>query len=58
MYKRRSEMLDNLLNFGTDPDADPALFVSDLQKFLCLFHFEGTFISFFKDKKSQRSHKQ
>jgi hypothetical protein len=51
-------MLDNLLNFGTDPDADPALFVSDLQKFLCLFHFEGTFISFFKDKKSQRSHKQ
>ncbi len=26
-------------------------------KFLCLFLFEGTFILYFKDKKSQRSHK-
>ncbi len=43
-----------------DPDTDPALFVSDLKMptkinlflFLCLFLFEGTFTSFFKDKKS------
>jgi hypothetical protein len=52
-----------------DPDADPdpAIFVSDLkdaskkliflQKFFCLLLFEGTFTSFFKDKKSKRSHK-
>jgi len=53
----------------TDPDADPdpAIFVIDLQdenkkkqlkkKFFCLLLFEGTFTSFFKDKKSKRSHK-
>jgi hypothetical protein len=39
-----------------DPDADPAIFVSDLhdetKKFFCLFFFEGTFTSFYKDKKS------
>ncbi len=41
-----------------DADPDPAIFVSDLQdinKFffwLITFLFEGTFISFFKDKKS------
>jgi hypothetical protein len=40
-----------------DPDADPdpAIFVSDLQdvkKKFCLLLFEGTFTSFFKDKKS------
>jgi hypothetical protein len=51
-----------------DPDAgpDPAIFVIDLQdankkqilkKFSCLLLFEGTFTSFFKDKKSKRSHK-
>jgi hypothetical protein len=46
-----------------DPDADPdpAIFVSDLQfktsTFFCLLLFEGTFTSFFKDKKSERSHK-
>jgi hypothetical protein len=43
------------------PYPDPALFVSDLQdankKFFCLLLFEGTFTSFFKDKKSLRSHK-
>jgi hypothetical protein len=52
-----------------DPDAhpDPAIFVSDLRdvnvnqnnffvsKFFCLLLFEGTFTSFFKDKKSQNS---
>jgi hypothetical protein len=35
-------------------------FVSDLQdvkKVFCLLLFEGTFTSFFKDKKSKRSHK-
>jgi hypothetical protein len=49
-----------------DPDPDPAVFVIDLQeannklifiKFFCLLLFEGTFTSFFKDKKSKRSHK-
>jgi len=52
-----------------DPDADPdpAIFVSDLydankqqiflKKFFYLLLFEGTFTSFFKDKKSKRSHK-
>jgi hypothetical protein len=46
-------------------DPDSAVFVIDLQdankktnlrKFYLLL-FEGTFTSFFKDKKSQRSHK-
>ncbi len=52
-----------------DPDADPnpSIFIIDLQdankklyfekKFFCMVLFEGTFISFFKDKKSKRSHK-
>ncbi len=45
-----------------DPAPDPALFVSGLQDankeiIVCLFLFEGTFISFFNDKKSKRSHK-
>jgi hypothetical protein len=48
-----------------DLDLDPAVFVIDLQdankkqfkKFFCLLLFEGTFTSFFKDKKSKRSHK-
>jgi hypothetical protein len=44
-----------------DPDADPdpAIFVSDLQDInrklffsICLLVFEGTFTSFFKDKKA------
>jgi hypothetical protein len=47
-------------------DPDPAIFVIDLQdanknkfkkEFFCLLLFEGTFTSFFKDKKSKRSHK-
>jgi hypothetical protein len=43
-------------------DPDPAIFVIDLQDankklIFCLFLFEGTFTSFFKDKKSKRSHK-
>jgi hypothetical protein len=47
-----------------DPDQDPAIFVINSQqktnlkkKFFCLLLFEGTFTSFFKDKKSKRSHK-
>jgi hypothetical protein len=49
-----------------DPDPDLAIFVIELQndnkkiiktKFFCLLLFEGTFPSFFKDKKSSRSHK-
>ncbi len=42
---------------------DPALFVSDLQEimfsnlFLCLFLFEGSLTSFFKDEELYRSHK-
>ncbi len=49
-----------------DLDPDPAIFVTDLQdaikkqfkkKFFSLLLFEGTVTSFFKDKKSKRSHK-
>ncbi len=49
-----------------DPDSDPAIFVSDLQDVnkklffvfnLLLLLFDGTFTSFFKDKKSYRSKK-
>jgi hypothetical protein len=45
---------------------DPSVFIIDLQvankkitfnKFFCTLLFEGTFTSFFKDKKSKRSHK-
>ncbi len=48
-----------------DPDPAPAIFVIDLQdankklikkKVFCLLLLEGTFASFFKDKKSKRSH--
>jgi hypothetical protein len=48
-----------------DPDSDPS-FIIDFQdenkkliktKNYCILLFEGTFKSFFKDKKSQRSHK-
>ncbi len=54
---------------GPDPDADPdrSIFITDLQDannklifFLMLFYiilFECTFTSFFKGKKSKRSHK-
>jgi hypothetical protein len=48
-------------------DPDPSLFIIDLQdankklilltKFFCILLFEGTFTSFFKYKKSKRSHK-
>jgi hypothetical protein len=53
-----------------DPDADPdpSIFIIDLQdanqkiifltKFFCILLFEGTFTSFFKGKKSKRSHKR
>ncbi len=50
-----------------DSDSDPAIFVIDLQdanqkqfflyKFFCFLLFEGAFISFFKDIKSNISHK-
>jgi hypothetical protein len=51
-----------------DPDWDPypVFFYIDLQyakknyflnKFFCLLLFEGTFTSFFKDKKSKRSNR-
>jgi hypothetical protein len=50
-----------------DPDMDPSIFIIDFQdankklifilKFSCILLFEGTFTSFFKDKKSKRSHK-
>jgi hypothetical protein len=48
-------------------DPDPPIFVIDLQdankknfykKFFCLILFEDRFTSFFKDKKSKRSHKK
>ncbi len=35
-----------------DADPDPTIFVN----FFCLLLFEGAFTSFFKDKKSDRSH--
>jgi hypothetical protein len=45
--------------FGTDLDADPdpAIFISDLRevKRFCLLLFEGTFTSFFQNKKPYRS---
>jgi hypothetical protein len=50
----------------SEADPDPAIFIIDLQeanktnlkkKFFCLLLFEGTLTSFFKDKKSKRSHK-
>jgi hypothetical protein len=47
-----------------DPDADPASVVikkptktNFLKHFFCFVLFEGTFTSFFKDKKSKRSPK-
>jgi hypothetical protein len=50
-----------------DPDADPAIFITDLhdsnkklilfKQFFRILLFEGPFTSFFKDKKSKRSHK-
>jgi len=49
-----------------DSDLDPAIFIINLQdakktqfkkRFFCILLFEGTFTSFFKDKKSKRSHK-
>ncbi len=59
--------MDSDPNLEPDLDADPATFVSDLQdvnknlikkKVFCLLLFEGTFTSFFRDKKSYRSHKK
>jgi hypothetical protein len=56
------------LDPDSDPDPDPAIFVIDLQdaskklifehNFFCLLLFEGTFISFFKDKKTKRVTKE
>jgi hypothetical protein len=50
-----------------DPDPDPAIFVNNLQdgnkkliflkKVFSLLLYEGKFSSFFKNKKSKRSHK-
>jgi hypothetical protein len=47
-----------------DPDADPAIFITDLQdankklKFFCLLFFEGTFTSFLKIKSPKEVTKQ
>jgi hypothetical protein len=48
-------------------DPDPSVFIIDVQdankklffkeRFSCILLFEGTFTSFFKYKKSKRSHK-
>jgi hypothetical protein len=44
-----------------DADPDPAIFIIDLQEanknFFAYYFFEATFTSFFKDKRSKRSHK-
>jgi hypothetical protein len=54
-----------LLDPDPDPDPDPSIFIIYLQnankkrikkKSSCILLFEGTFTSFFKDKKSKRSH--
>jgi hypothetical protein len=54
------------MDLDPDSDPDPAILVIDLQEaykklifkiFFCLLLFEDTFTSFFKDKKSKRSHK-
>jgi hypothetical protein len=46
---------------NSDADPAPAIFVRNLQdvnkNVVCVLSFEGTFTSFFKDKKSQRSQK-
>jgi hypothetical protein len=48
-----------------DADPDPSVFIIDLQDaskkllkkiFSCILLFVGTFASFFKEKKSKRSH--
>jgi hypothetical protein len=60
ILKRKCSVADPWC-FGTDPDADLRIHASDLQdtntRFFCLFLLEDTFTSFFKDKKSKRSHK-
>ena len=50
-----------------DPDPDPSISIINLQdankkiilkkRFFCILHFEGSFSSFFKGKKSTRRHK-
>jgi hypothetical protein len=45
-----------------DSDPDPSTFITDLQDasqklIFCILLFEDTFTSFFKVKKSKRSHK-
>jgi hypothetical protein len=48
-----------------DSGLEPAIFINDLkdankklfENFFPILHFKDTFISFFKDKKSRRSHK-
>jgi hypothetical protein len=49
--------LNNGSDSDPDGDRDPAIYADDHQDvnksfFLCLLLFEGTFTSFFKDKKS------
>ena len=66
-YKAVLRSVPDPWHFNVDSDLDPAIFVIDFQdankkliflkKFSCLLLFEGTFTSFFKDKKSKRSHK-
>jgi hypothetical protein len=55
-----------LLLIDLDADPDPVIFDIDSQDinkknfkqhFFCLLHFEDKLTSFFKDKKSKRSHK-
>ncbi len=49
---------DPCLWMDPDADPDPAIFANtNLKKNFCLLLFEGTFTSFFKDKKSKKSHK-
>jgi hypothetical protein len=53
--------MDPISDPGPDADPDSFIFIIDLKmptkiefikKFFCIVLFEGTFVSFFKDKKS------
>ena len=53
---------DQDADLDQDADPDPSIFIIDHQdankkQIFCILLVEGTFTSFFKDKKSKRSHK-
>jgi hypothetical protein len=63
---RGSMPLTNGSGFGSGCGSGSSIFIIDIEdankklfykKFFCILLFEGTFTSYFKDKKSKRSHK-